>query len=104
MIILFIDTSNNKQITVSLEVEGERDTRSKEVGRERSQLVLPLIKELLRDHHLTMKDIEKIQVEVGPGSFTGLRVGVAIANTLGLILQVPINDQPVGKLVEPVYS
>lgn len=104
MTTLFIDTSNNKQITVSLEVHGEKDSRSKEVGRERSQLVLPLIKELLNDHHLTMKDIKKIQVELGPGSFTGLRVGVAIANTLGLVLQVPINDNPVGKLVEPIYS
>ena len=104
MSILFIDTSNNKAITVSLEINGKKDTLTKEVGRERSQLVLPLIKELLAKHSFKIEDVEKIQVEIGPGSFTGLRVGVAVANALGMVLQIPINDNPVGKLVEPVYS
>jgi tRNA threonylcarbamoyladenosine biosynthesis protein TsaB len=74
------------------------------VGRTRSQVILPLITELLQENTLTQIGIQKIYVETGPGSFTGLRVGVAVANTLGLILQVPINDNPVGTLVEPVYS
>jgi tRNA threonylcarbamoyladenosine biosynthesis protein TsaB len=104
MNILFIDTSNNKLVRVSLEKNGEKETLTKEVGRERTQVVLPLIKELLANNKLTLADLEKIHVETGPGSFTGVRVGVAIANTLGLTLQIPINDNSIGKLVEPVYS
>jgi tRNA threonylcarbamoyladenosine biosynthesis protein TsaB len=104
MITLFIDTSNNKEVTVSLEVDGKKQSKTRDVGRTRSQVILPLITELLQENTLTQIGIQKIYVETGPGSFTGLRVGVAVANTLGLILQVPINDNPVGTLVEPVYS
>lgn len=104
MIILSIDTSNNKEVHVSLEIQGKKESLSREVGKERSQVVLPLIQELLAKNSLSIDNIEKIDVVIGPGSFTGLRVGVAIANTFGLLLQIPINDNPIGKLVEPVYS
>lgn len=101
---LYINTANNKEVIVSLEIDGKKDTLTKEVGKERTQLVLPLMKALLEKHALSLQDLEGIIVEIGPGSFTGLRVGVTIANTLGLLLGIPINDYPIGKTVEPVYS
>ena len=46
--------------------------------------------ELLKHFKITVSDIEVIGVDTGPGSFTGLRVGIATANALGLGLNVPV--------------
>lgn len=48
------------------------------------------IEELLDSHKLSWQKIEGIVVFQGPGSFTGLRIGVTVANTLSDSLQVPI--------------
>ncbi len=101
---LYIDTSSNKQTVVGLEMNGEKDILEKESTAWKSQAVLPLITDLLDKHGLVLHDINAITVVPGPGSFTGLRVGVAIANTLGVWLKIPVNRQRVGDIVEPVYQ
>lgn len=64
--------------------------------------LLPLIEEALRENNLTLTDISEISVHTGPGSFTGLRVGIAVANTLGLLLGVAVNGKKV--IATPSYS
>lgn len=101
---LYIDTSNNKKITVGLEVDGTKDMIEKETNMWKAQIVLPMIQELLKKHNLRLQHIQKISLHPGPGSFTGLRVGAAIANTLGAWLKIPINGKKAGEIVEPVYQ
>jgi tRNA threonylcarbamoyladenosine biosynthesis protein TsaB len=50
----------------------------------------PLVEEILKVHHIAVKDIEKIIVTTGPGRFTGLRVGIAFARGLALVHQTPM--------------
>lgn len=58
------------------------------------------------------KGITAIEVNTGPGSFTGTRVGVAVANALGFALDIPVNGSPrspreagkKGKIVLPKYT
>jgi len=100
---LLIDTSDNKLIKVGLIIDGKEHLVQQEVDARRAQVVLPLVEQLLKEHKLELKDVTGIEVNVGPGSFTGLRVGVAIANTLGFLLKIPINGKKVGEFVEPVY-
>ena len=102
--VLFIDTSSNDEAVVGLKIGGKEHNKTKSYDKNRSQVVLPVIQELLRDHDLTLRDIAAIKVNVGPGSFTGLRVGVAIANTLGMFLHIPVNGHKPGKLVDPEYT
>ena len=45
---------------------------------------------LLKTQHKTLHDIQGIVAFQGPGSFTGLRIGLTVANTLAYSLQVPI--------------
>ena len=70
----------------------------------KSQGVLPLVEKTLKKEGLEFSDLTGIEVNTGPGSFTGLRVGVTIANTLATILQIPLNGKTVGELAAPVYS
>ena len=48
------------------------------------------LEELLKHFKIKISDIEIIGVDTGPGSFTGLRVGIATANALGLGLNIPV--------------
>ena len=51
-------------------------------GLQNAARLLPLIDELCKRHRLTPKDIGLVAVSIGPGSFTGLRIGVTLAKTL----------------------
>ncbi len=94
---LYIDTSDNQKTIVAL----DNDRLGKPTGIDKSQQVLILIDELLKKKKKTLKDLTEIEVKTGPGSFTGLRVGVAVANTLGFVLGIPVNGK--NKTVEPKY-
>lgn len=104
MVKLFIDTSSNEEISVGLEIDGKKDQITEKVGREKAQVVLPLMQQLLKKHDLTVQNITEIQVVEGPGSFTGLRVGISIANALSYALQIPVNNKKIGEFVTPAYE
>ena len=55
-----------------------------------SQSLLPRIHELLHRAPFSLNEIERIAVGVGPGSYTGTRIGVAVAKSLSYGLQIPI--------------
>ena len=56
-----------------------------------SRRLMPNIISLLKDCGLDLKGVEAIGVSLGPGSFTGLRIGVVTAKTLAQVLGVPIS-------------
>lgn len=103
-IVLTIDTASNGEVCVGIEIGGKEEMMRRTLDRQKAQVVLPMIQELLHKNALLFTDLTAIQVTVGPGSFTGLRVGVSIANTLGVYLQIPVNDNPIGTIVTPQYS
>jgi tRNA threonylcarbamoyladenosine biosynthesis protein TsaB len=49
----------------------------------------------LKDSSVDFKDIKEIKLDTGPGSFTGLRVGAAVANALGYSLGIPVNGKKI---------
>lgn len=100
---LYIDTSSSEHIRVGIEKDGKVVEKGAQ-KQTQAQEVLPMMKELLRGQKLALSDITAIKVSTGPGSYTGLRVGVAIANMLGKLLGVPINGLPVGQTVSPTYE
>ena len=50
----------------------------------------PLIERVLRETGLVRQDLTAIGVGIGPGPFTGLRVGLVTARTLGFVLELPV--------------
>ncbi|SRR5258706_11963014 len=101
-IILFIDTSEIYTAKIAIEIDGRRFEKVSEPKVLKSQMVLPLIEELLREHNAKLSDITAIEVALGPGSFTGLRVGATVANALGYLLVVPVNGK--NAFAVPTYS
>jgi len=90
MNILAIDTSTNVLgvgIASNEKIIGEYITNIK---RNHSTRVLPAIDFLLKDCGMDIKDINKIIVANGPGSYTGLRIGLTIGKTLAWTLNIPI--------------
>ncbi len=103
-IILIIDTSSNKEIIIGLEIDGKKFENKKVIDYRKAQATLPMIEAILKKHKLTLKDLSEIKLNPGPGSFTGLRVGVSIANTIGFLLKIPINGKRVGIMLKPEYD
>jgi tRNA threonylcarbamoyladenosine biosynthesis protein TsaB len=62
--------------------------------RSHSERLLPSVETLLKAASLTVKDLTAVSVSVGPGSFTGLRIGVAAAKGLAFSLGVPLFGIP----------
>lgn len=59
-----------------------------------SETLMPMVAELLKTAGVEKSELDYIAVSEGPGSFTGLRIGVAIAKGLGLALEKPVIGVP----------
>lgn len=90
--ILTIDTSDSSVMKIGLIIANDAYEIPKEAKNKTSQMLLPTIESQLKKHHLSPNDISAIRISQGPGSFTGLRVGLSIANALGFLLGIPVNS------------
>lgn len=66
------------------------DSYSWLAGRKLSDTLLLKISQLLKDNKITTEDLKSIVVYHGPGSFTGLRIGISIANAMAYSLDIPV--------------
>ena len=83
--ILFLDTSTgNCRIWL-----GENSFK-KELNRNMARKILKFLEDSLKNIGKDYKDLEGIGFFAGPGSFTGLRIGASVANTLADGLNIPI--------------
>jgi len=90
MKILAIDTSNyvlGVAIIDEDKVIGEYITN---INKNHSVRVMPAIEALLKDVDVKPSELTKIVVAEGPGSYTGVRIGVTIAKTLAWTLNIPL--------------
>ncbi len=90
---LSIDTTDNRVTKLKLDDK----QLIKNYDSPRDQDVLKAIDELLRREGKKLENITAIEVNLGPGAFTSLRVGISVANALRYALSL-------GRLVEPEYG
>ena len=90
MLLLALDTCN-RILSVALCTEKVvLATTKKEMDRGQGEALIPLIQELLAQTKRNVDDITAIAVAIGPGSFTGVRIGLATAKAFGMALNIPV--------------
>lgn len=90
MYTLYIDTHSEKIIIVLYKDTSVIIKKEVETHQNHSITTMPIINEVLILAKIKVNDIKEIIVVNGPGSFTGIRIGVTIAKTLGFSLQIPV--------------
>jgi tRNA threonylcarbamoyladenosine biosynthesis protein TsaB len=98
---LYLDTSTN--VTVLRLDDNEYTWES---GRGLADGLLKFIHDKLVENGADWRDLTELAVNPGPGSFTGLRIGISVINTLADQLQIPIvlPDGIKHKIVLPDYG
>ncbi|MBQ4833394.1 tRNA (adenosine(37)-N6)-threonylcarbamoyltransferase complex dimerization subunit type 1 TsaB [Pseudoalteromonas sp. MMG010] len=87
--ILALDAST-EALSIVLHVNGKTFHHFEECPQQHSQKILPLIDELLANAQCKLSDLDVIGFGQGPGSFTGVRISVAIAQGLGYAAKLPL--------------
>jgi tRNA threonylcarbamoyladenosine biosynthesis protein TsaB len=78
MHVLGVDTATHRA-SVAVVADGRTLAESNVESRSHAASIVPLIDDLLREAGCTVEDLDVIAVSAGPGSFTGLRVGLSVA-------------------------
>ena len=86
---LYLDTSDQNLCILKLDDK----VYEWEAKKELAEKLLQFIKDKLAENGKTWQDLEEITFFSGPGSFTGLRIGAAVVNTLAEELKIPLYDQ-----------
>ena len=89
MKILALDTST-EYCSVALSIDGELHSRDTKAGQTHSQIVLPMVDELLRLHGVRLRELDGIAYGEGPGSFTGLRIACGVVQGLAFGANLPV--------------
>jgi tRNA threonylcarbamoyladenosine biosynthesis protein TsaB len=92
MKILSIDTSSEVCGVALLENENLIDDNSLSNGKTHSENLMLLLEEILKRNNFNIKDIELIACTVGPGSFTGIRIGVAAVKAIAEVNNIKLAE------------
>ncbi|MFP4363935.1 MAG: tRNA (adenosine(37)-N6)-threonylcarbamoyltransferase complex dimerization subunit type 1 TsaB [Spirochaetia bacterium] len=93
MNILAIDTTT-EFLSIALEIENKIYENTRRVGLKHAENLLPLIISLLNEGNCTAKELDCIGIASGPGSFTGLRIGMATGKGLSHASGCPVVSVP----------
>lgn len=98
---LYLDTASETTI-----LKLDETTYRWESGRDLAEKLLGFLRDKLAENQATWDDIEEITFMSGPGSFTGLRIGAAVVNTLAHELKIPLYNHHGEKvpLILPDYG
>lgn len=90
MKILAVDTSSKICAVAILEDSNAIDEIKLDNGKTHSENLMPILKEVLEKNNITLDKIDLIAVSVGPGSFTGIRIGIASIKSIAEVYKLPV--------------
>ena len=88
--VLAFDTAMGGIAVGVIAANGHIVSRQVLTQREQASVILPLIQEVLSEAHIGFNDLDVLACNIGPGSFTGLRIGLTTARVLSLTLDIPL--------------
>ena len=90
MKILSLDTSSDICCVSILEDEKEIAKLQLDKGKTHSENLMPLISSILKNNNLTLSQIDLFVCDKGPGSFTGIRIGIATIKPMAEVYNLPV--------------
>ncbi len=87
--LLALDTST-EHCSVALQANGQLYLRAAVTPREHSQKILGFVDDVLREAGISLQQLDGLVSGVGPGSFTGVRIGVSVAQGLAFSCDLPV--------------
>jgi tRNA threonylcarbamoyl adenosine modification protein YeaZ len=93
-VVLAIDTAAPRLQLALRRDDGTTDISIDELAQGHAELLFPRLETLLAGNDVGYPDLTRIVVTTGPGSFTGLRIGISAARGLGLALGIPVIGMP----------
>ncbi len=87
---LFIDSATTNLVVAIINEGKIAYIYDNNDGHDTSSKMMPVLSEAFENAGLKPQDIDKIFVVTGPGSFTGIRVGLTVAKTMAYALNIPI--------------
>ncbi|OGG21538.1 threonylcarbamoyl-AMP synthase [Candidatus Gottesmanbacteria bacterium RIFCSPHIGHO2_02_FULL_40_13] len=100
---LHIDTRDRYKAKIKIIKAEKKYNFEEEQAKNNSQSLLQLIDKALKKCNFKLNDLNFINVETKGGSFTGVRIGLAVANTLGWVYGIPVNSKQ-RKIITPDYA
>ena len=88
-VILALETST-EFCSVALHIDGKIIANEVPAGQRHSEILLPMIHELLTETELTLRQLDGIAFGAGPGSFTGLRIACGVTQGLAYAANLPV--------------
>lgn len=101
---LFIDTTDNKNVFAKIEIPEGKYVAKSDSKNPRPDSIVNLIEKALKKGNIAIQEIDEINVNEGPGSYTGIKVGVSVANAISFAFGKKINNKKLGQLVEARYE
>ena len=87
---LAIDTAND---SISVALLKNKDVLSHDfriMNRGQGEALIPMIQSVLKEASFDIQKLDRVAVSIGPGSFTGVRIGLSAARGVGLALNIPV--------------
>jgi tRNA threonylcarbamoyl adenosine modification protein YeaZ len=91
MTVLAIDTAHAAVSVCVMDLQGNiRARESQPMSRGHSEALLPAVERVLEAASVDFPDLTRVAVVTGPGSFTGIRIGISAARAIGLACGIPV--------------
>lgn len=90
MLILAADTSGSNCSVALMRDEELLAEYNMNFGKQHSVLLMPMIEDLMQKTEVTPRDLTHLCVNLGPGSFTGLRIGLSVLEAMTYALNIPL--------------
>ena len=82
--------ASTERCSVAIMSGGERDIKTCDTPKSHARVILPMVHDLLTAKRISLRDLDAILVSRGPGSFTGIRICISIAQGLAYGAHIPL--------------
>ena len=90
MKILAVDTALGACSAAVLDGDAVLAHRLEVMDRGHAEALAPMVQALMQDARISFRDLQRLAVTTGPGTFTGQRVGIAFMRGLRIALKIPL--------------